>query len=45
VMTPTEKYRYILSNKPQLIQKFPLKYIASYLNITPETLSRVRATI
>lgn len=45
VMTPAEKYRYILSNKPQLIQKFPLKYIASYLNITPETLSRVRATI
>lgn len=44
-MTPAEKYRYILGNKPQLIRKFPLKYIASYLNITPETLSRVRASV
>lgn len=42
-MTPVEKYNYILVNKPKLIQQFPLKYIASYLKITPETLSRVRA--
>ncbi|MEO6283125.1 MAG: Crp/Fnr family transcriptional regulator [Dyadobacter sp.] len=41
-MTPLEKYQYILSNRPQLIQVFPLKMIASYLKITPETLSRVR---
>ena len=44
-MTPIEKYRYLLANKPQFIRTFPLKYIASYLKITPETLSRVRAAI
>ncbi|WP_282089773.1 Crp/Fnr family transcriptional regulator [Aquimarina algiphila] len=40
--TPDEKYQYILKNKPELIQRFPQKLIASYLKITPETLSRVR---
>ncbi|PPL02098.1 Crp/Fnr family transcriptional regulator [Parapedobacter indicus] len=44
-MTPAEKYHRVLDDKPQLIQIFPLKYIASYLKITPETLSRVRAAI
>jgi CRP-like cAMP-binding protein len=43
--TPTQKYKYILENRPQLLQIFPLKIIASYLKITPETLSRVRAKI
>jgi CRP-like cAMP-binding protein len=42
-MTPAEKYNYVLEHRPQLLQKFPLRYIASYLKITPETLSRVRA--
>jgi CRP-like cAMP-binding protein len=41
-LSPLEKYQYILTHKPQLIQAFPLKLIASYLKITPETLSRVR---
>ena len=41
-MTPTEKYNYVFEYRPQLLQKFPLKYIASYLKIAPETLSRVR---
>ena len=40
--SPDEKYKYILNNNPNLIQKFPQKIIASYLKITPETLSRVR---
>ncbi|MHA7057204.1 Crp/Fnr family transcriptional regulator [Aquimarina sp. M1] len=40
--TPDEKYAYILKNKPMLLQKFPQKIIASFLKITPETLSRVR---
>lgn len=44
-LTPKEKYLYILKNRPQLIQEFPLKMIASYLKITPETLSRVREKI
>ncbi|ULQ53206.1 Crp/Fnr family transcriptional regulator [Flavihumibacter fluvii] len=41
-LTPTQKYQFVLDNKPELLKKFPLKYIASYLKITPETLSRVR---
>jgi len=41
--SPTDKYNYILKNRPQLIQKFPLKIISSYLKIAPETLSRVRS--
>lgn len=41
-LTPLQKYQFIFENKPQLLQKFPLKIIASFLKITPETLSRVR---
>ena len=44
-LTPTQKYQYILDHRRDLIQKFPLKYIASYLKITPETLSRVRENL
>ena len=44
-MSPQEKYKYVLENKPQLIRTFPLKFLASYLKITPETLSRVRAAV
>ncbi|MEM1122545.1 MAG: Crp/Fnr family transcriptional regulator [Bacteroidota bacterium] len=43
--TPDEKYLFLLNHKPELIQKFPQKLIASYLKITPETLSRVRRRI
>ncbi len=43
--TPEEKYKSLLQKKPALILKFPLKFIASYLGITPETLSRVRKRI
>ena len=42
LLTPLQKYQFIFENKPQLLQKFPLKIIASFLKITPETLSRVR---
>ncbi len=44
-MKPEEKYARLLSARPQLIQRFPLKWIASYLDITPETISRVRRKI
>ena len=40
--TPDEKYEHLRKNKPNLLQKFPQTIIASYLKITPETLSRVR---
>ncbi|WP_051293032.1 Crp/Fnr family transcriptional regulator [Olivibacter sitiensis] len=41
-MTPAEKYNYVLEHRPRLLQSFPLKYIASYLKMAPETLSRIR---
>ncbi|WP_290797978.1 Crp/Fnr family transcriptional regulator [Flavihumibacter sp. UBA7668] len=41
-LSPGEKYRFVLDNRPGLLLAFPLKMIASYLKITPETLSRVR---
>lgn len=44
-LSPAEKYGYLLKTKPQLLQKFPLTMIASYLKIRPETLSRVRAGV
>lgn len=44
-LTPVQKYQYILDHRPALLQHFPLKLIASYLKITPETLSRVREQI
>ncbi|MEQ9405794.1 MAG: Crp/Fnr family transcriptional regulator [Cyclobacteriaceae bacterium] len=42
---PEERYLRLMTERPQIIQKFPLKYIASYLGMTPETLSRVRKKI
>ncbi|MCP9770569.1 Crp/Fnr family transcriptional regulator [Lacihabitans sp. LS3-19] len=39
-----ERYLALLK-KPQLIQKIPLKHIASYLGITQVSLSRIRAHI
>ncbi|RYJ44887.1 Crp/Fnr family transcriptional regulator [Flavobacterium beibuense] len=41
-LTPLEKYNFVMGNTPDLVQAFPLKFIASYLKIAPETLSRVR---
>lgn len=38
-----DKYSFIMNNFPHLIQRVPSKYIASYLGITEETLSRIRA--
>src|SRR5690606_16354801 len=40
--TPLQKYQHVLAHKPALLHTFPLKMIAAYLKITPETLSRVR---
>lgn len=42
-LRPSEKYSYITKVKPQLTRVFPIKMVASYLKVAPETLSRVRA--
>lgn len=43
IHTPTERYRYIETHKPELIQRVPLLQLASYLGVARETLSRIRA--
>ena len=44
-LNPREKYLQLLDEQPHLIQQIPLKHLASYLGITPETLSRIRSSI
>jgi CRP-like cAMP-binding protein len=43
--TPEEKYLDLMKKQPQLFQRVPLHYIASYLGIEPESLSRIRKRI
>ena len=43
--TPEEKYLALMKEQPQLFQRIPLHYIASYLGIEPESLSRLRKRI
>lgn len=43
ISTPTERYRYIEKNNPKLLQRISLSQMASYLGVTRETLSRIRA--
>jgi len=37
-----KRYETLLQTRPELFQKVPLKYIASYLGITDSSLSRIR---
>jgi len=41
-ISPMERYQRVMKRSPQLFQEVPLKYIASYLRMAPETLSRLR---
>lgn len=43
--TARERYNLLLERHPKIIKRAPLAHIASYLLMTPETLSRVRAGI
>ena len=40
--TAQERYETLLAKKPYLFQRIASKHIASFLSITPETLSRIR---
>ena len=40
-----ERYMLLLNRCPQVVQQLPLKDIASFLNITPQMLSKIRTKI
>ena len=42
ISSPLERYKRVLKRSPQLFQEIPHKYIAAYLRMTPETLSRLK---
>jgi CRP/FNR family transcriptional regulator, anaerobic regulatory protein len=42
---PEERYVNLMTQRPELFEKIPQHYIASYLGIKPESLSRIRKRI
>lgn len=42
IQSPVERYKRVLKRSPQLFQQIPNKYIASYLRMSAETLSRLK---
>ncbi|MFL5748340.1 MAG: Crp/Fnr family transcriptional regulator, partial [Niastella sp.] len=44
-MTAEEKYLYFINNFPALANRIPRHMVASYLGITPETLSRIKGNL
>lgn len=43
--TAEQRYLNLFTEQPQLIRHIPLKYIASYIGVTPQALSRIRKRI
>lgn len=41
-MSPRERFLKFVTKNPELLQRVPQKYLASYLNIKPETFSRFK---
>lgn len=42
---PEERFRNLIKKQPDLFQRVPQKYIANFLGISPESLSRIRNRI
>lgn len=45
LMSPEERYLQLIKDKPDLIQRVPIKHLATLLGITPVSLSRIRKRI
>jgi CRP-like cAMP-binding protein len=45
LLPPEERYRHLLENYPQYLQRIPISYLASYLGMSRETLTRIRKKI
>ncbi len=43
--TAEQRYLNLFTQQPELIKKIPLHYIASYIGVTPQALSRIRRRI
>lgn len=43
--TAEERYLDIFDKRPELLKRVPLKYLASYIGVTPQALSRIRKRI
>ena len=41
-LSAEERYLKLIEKQPHIFQRIPLQYIASYLNIEPQSLSRMR---
>ena len=41
--TPSERYAWLQENRSWIVEKVPQKYIASFLGMTPVSLSRIRS--
>ena len=44
-LTAEDRYQKIIHEQPELIKRVPLRYLASYLGITPQSLSRIRKNL
>jgi len=42
IKSPVKRYKRVLARSPHLFQEIPHKHIASYLRMSPETLSRIK---
>ncbi len=43
--SPTQRYLALFDEQPELIREIPQVYLSSYIGITPQALSRIRAKI
>lgn len=43
--TPEQRYKHLVKENPELVSRLPKQFIASYLGITPVSLSRIRTRI